>query len=88
MFYIGYWKIFLQQRGKIELFKILRETNKTTAALPELKGFANTIPNQSMLVNAIVLQEAKDSYEIKNIIPTQDELYKVLTAVKNLFLNQ
>jgi Fic family protein len=31
-----------------------------------------------MLINAIVLQEAKDSSEIENIITTQDELYKAL----------
>jgi Fic family protein len=31
-----------------------------------------------MLINAIVLQEAKDSSEIENIITTQDELYTAL----------
>jgi len=35
-----------------------------------------------MLINAIVLQEAKDSSEIENIIATQDELYKALTINK------
>jgi hypothetical protein len=35
-----------------------------------------------MLINAIVIQEAKDSSEIKNIITTQDELYKALTINK------
>lgn len=67
------------QREKIETLNILREVNKATAALAELKGIANTIPNQSMLLNAIVLQEAKGSSEIENIITTQDELYKALT---------
>jgi len=47
--------------------------------LAELKGIANTIPYQSMLMNAIVLQEAKGSSEIENIITTQDELFKALT---------
>ena len=36
-----------------------------------------------MLVNAIVLQEAKGSSEIENIITTQDELYKALTINKS-----
>ena len=36
------------------------------------------MPNQEMLINAVVLQEAKDSSEIENIITTQDELYKAL----------
>lgn len=33
-----------------------------------------------MFINAVVLQEAKDSSEIENIITTQDELYKTLTT--------
>lgn len=70
-------------REKVETFEILRQTNKSTAALAELKGIAKTIPNQAMLINAIVLQEARDSSEIENIITTQDELYKALTANKN-----
>lgn len=69
-------------REKVETIKILRQTNKATAALAELKGIAKTIPNQAMLINAIVLQEAKDSSEIENIITTQDELYKALTVNK------
>ncbi len=69
-------------REKVETIEILRQTNKSTAALAELKGVAKTIPNQAMLINAIVLQEAKDSSEIENIITTQDELYKALTVKK------
>ena len=48
-------------REKVETIEILRQTNKSTAALAELKGIAKTIPDQAMLINAIVLQEAKDS---------------------------
>ncbi len=66
-------------RVKVETIEILRQTTKSVAALAELKGIAKTIPNQAMLINAIVLQEAKDSSEIENIITTQDELYKALT---------
>ena len=67
-------------KEKVETISILRQTNKSTAALAELKGIARSIPNQTMLINAIVLQEAKDSSEIENIITTQDELYKALTV--------
>ena len=70
-------------KEKVETIEILRQTNKSTAALAELKGIAKTIPNQAMLINAIVLQEAKDSSEIENIITTQDELYKALTVNKS-----
>jgi len=67
-------------REEVETIKILRQVSKAATALAELKGIAKTIPNQAMLVNAIVLQEAKDSSEIENIITTQDELYKALTV--------
>ena len=70
-------------RDKVETIKILRQANKATAALAELKGIAKTIPNQLMLINAIVLQEAKGSSEIENIITTQDELYKALAINKS-----
>ncbi len=69
-------------REKVETIEILRQTNKSTAVLAELKGVAKTIPNQAMLINAIVLQEAKDSSEIENIITTQDELYQALAINK------
>lgn len=68
------------QREKVETLKILRQLGKTSNALGELKGIAKIIPNQSMLINAVVLQEAKDSSEIENIITTQDELYRALTT--------
>ena len=68
------------KREKVETVKILRQLSKTIQYLGELKGIAKTIPNQAMLVNAVVLQEAKDSSEIENIITTQDELYKALAS--------
>jgi Fic family protein len=70
----------MPERTKIETIRILRQESKSAAALAELKGIAETIPNQSMLINAVVLQEAKDSSEIENIITTQDELYKALAV--------
>lgn len=70
------------KRDEVETIKFLRQTNKSATALAELKGIAKTIPNQVMLINAVVLQEAKDSSEIENIITTQDELYKALTVNK------
>ncbi len=68
------------EREKVETVKILRQLSKTSQSLGELKGVAKTIPNQAMLINAVVLQEAKDSSEIENIITTQDELYKALAT--------
>lgn len=44
--------------------------------LAELKGVAKTIPNESMLISTLALQEAQSSSAIENIITTQDQLYK------------
>lgn len=68
------------KREKVETLGILRQLSKSSKSLGELKGIALTIPNQEMLINAVVLQEAKDSSEIENIITTQDELYKALAT--------
>jgi Fic family protein len=46
------------------------------SALAELKGMAETIPNQAILINTLSLQEAKDSSAIENIITTHDELFR------------
>jgi len=68
------------KREKVETLSILRQLSVSANALGELKGIAKTIPNQAMLINAVVLQEAKDSSEIENIITTQDELYRALVT--------
>ncbi|MEM9935256.1 MAG: Fic/DOC family N-terminal domain-containing protein [Bacteroidota bacterium] len=67
-------------KDQIETIPILKQLAKSSSVLGELKGIANTIPNQTMLINAIVLREAKDSSEIENIITSQDELYKALSS--------
>jgi len=61
---------------EVETKVVLKQLAKSTAALAELKGVAATIPNVSILLNTLVLQEAKDSSEVENIITTHDELYK------------
>lgn len=58
--------------------RILESLNEATRSLAELKGFANSIPNQHILINAITINEAKDSSEIENIVTTHDSIYKVL----------
>lgn len=55
---------------------ILKRLTSTSRKLAELKGIAASIPNQGILINALGLQEAKDSSEIENIITTHDELFK------------
>lgn len=67
-------------KALVETVPVLKQLSLSAQTLGELKGVAKTMPNQAMLINAIVLQEAKDSSEIENIITTQDELYQALTA--------
>ena len=62
---------------ELETKAVLKKLLSTHRYLAELKGKAISIPNESILINTLVLQEAKDSSEIENIITTHDELYKV-----------
>mgnify|MGYP000165873732 CR=1 FL=1 len=59
--------------------RILEALNEASRSLAELKGFANSIPNQHILINAITINEAKDSSAIENIVTTHDSIYKILT---------
>jgi len=70
----------LPPKQDIETRNILRKTITAGRALAELKGLGETIPNQSMLVNSVVLQEAKASSEIENIITTDDALFRAFTT--------
>lgn len=71
------WKLeSLPLRIDVESKAVLKRLPRAHAALAELKGIAQTIPNQNILINTLSLQEAKDSSAIENIITTHDELYK------------
>lgn len=59
--------------------RVLESLNEASKSFAELKGFANSISNQHILINTITINEAKDSSEIKNILTTHDSIYKVLT---------
>ncbi len=61
---------------KIESKRVLTKLQDASRALAELKGFAQSMPNQNILINTLSLQEAKDSSAIENIITTQDELFQ------------
>ncbi len=66
----------------VETKKVLKKLSSAHRALAELKGIVSTIPNESILINTLGLQEAKDSSAIENIITTHDDIYKA-----NLNLN-
>lgn len=56
--------------------EVLKKLASTSRKLAELKGIVASIPNQSILINTLGLQEAKDSSAIENIVTTHDELFK------------
>lgn len=60
----------------IETKAVLKQAAMAHRRLAELKGVAATIPNETILINTLTLQEAKDSSAIENIITTHDELFK------------
>ena len=70
----------------LETKPIMRKLAVTRAALAEMKGIGEIIPNQSMLINTLTMREAKDSSEIENIVTTQDELFIAL-ATQNVNIN-
>ena len=71
-------------KRNIETTKVLKKVISANIALAELKGLARSIPNQSILINTLSLQEAKNSSEIKNIITTHDELYRATVSSSNV----
>lgn len=67
-------------REQIESVVILRQESRAMRALAELKGLTRLLPNPAILVDALVLKEAKASSEIENIITTSDRLYQALAT--------
>ena len=55
---------------------VLKQAISANRVLANLRGLAAKIPNQGLLINSIVLQEARLSSEIENIVTTNDELYR------------
>ncbi len=70
----------------LETKAVLKKLPSAHRRLAELKGISSTIPNESILINTLTLQEAKDSSAIENIITTHDELYKA-QLFEDFFLN-
>lgn len=60
----------------LETKAVLKQLAKANRKLAELKGIAQTIPNENILISSLTLQEAKDSSAVENIVTTQDDLYR------------
>jgi Fic family protein len=72
----------LPPKAELETKEILTKTIKTSRALAQLNGAIRNIPNPSLFLDTIHLQEAKASSEIENIITTNDDLYQAVVADK------
>jgi len=75
----------LPPKVDLESKAVLRKTISAGRALAELKGLGQTIPEQAILINSVILQEAKASSEIENIITTNDKLFQAFTAKNGRF---
>ncbi|THD66630.1 Fic family protein [Robertkochia marina] len=67
---------------ELETTAILKKTISASRALSELKGAVTNLPNPTLFIDTINLQEARASSAIENIITTQDELFKASIADK------
>ncbi len=74
----------LPLQGEIETRAVLKQAAAAHRRLAELKGVVRTIPNQSILIDTLTLQEAKDSSAVENIITTHDELFKAELFIESL----
>jgi Fic family protein len=61
---------------ELETTAVLRQLARSHRTLAELKGAAASIPNETILINTLALQEARDSSALENIITTEDDLFQ------------
>jgi len=73
---------FLPPKTEIENKAILKKTISASRALSELKGAITNLPNPTLFIDTINLQEAQASSAIENIITTDDELFRDWIAEK------
>ena len=68
--------------AELETKEILTKTIRASRALAQLNGAIRNLPNSSLFLDTLHLQEAKASSEIENIITTNDDLYQAVVADK------
>ncbi|MGM0467155.1 MAG: Fic family protein [Acidobacteriota bacterium] len=70
----------LPPKVEIDSKTVLNKLAPAHRYLAELKGTAQIIPNQDVLINSIILQEAQSSSRIENVVTTSDKLYKAFSS--------
>ena len=61
--------------AQLETVEVMQACISASRCLAELKGRLALLPDPTLLINTIPLQEARSSSEIENIVTTQDALY-------------
>jgi len=74
----------LPPKENLETVRIFKKLISASRALSELKGAITNLPNPTLFIDTINLQEAQASSAIENIITTQDELFRASIAEKNI----
>ena len=69
----------------LETIEVLKALAVAHRNLAELKGYAEVVPNKNILINALTINESKDSSAIENIVTTHDELFEAMASGKKLF---
>jgi Fic family protein len=70
----------LPPKQDLESKDVLKQCIKARSSLARLDLACKLIPNQTILVNTLLLLEAKDSSEIENIVTTTDDLFRYIQA--------
>ena len=71
----------LPWEDQLETRPVLKKLTFAHRHLAELKGVVRSIPNETILLSTLALQEAKDSSEVENIVTTHDDLFRDDAAV-------
>lgn len=66
----------LPLKNEFQTLAVMKQLARAHRYLGVLNGLCSSIPNESILINTLSLQEAKESSAIENIITTYDDLYK------------
>jgi Fic family protein len=72
---MGMTELDIPSPASLEVKAVWQALAEAHRHLAELKGLCEALPNRSILLDTLSIQEAKDSSEIENIITTHDELY-------------
>ena len=67
----------------LESRAILKACIPAMTELSKANALIKMLPNETVLVNTLPLQEARRSSEIENVVTTNDELYRAMTSDEN-----